>query len=128
MSTSPAQTPRVKAVLDGQRAFGVEDDDWVWLERRDVLERVRVEGCLGGLFSPRYACVHPARLARGLAEVVERLGVRIYEGTPALSVGPGGVETPGGRLRADARDPRHRGLHGASFPVTSGTSCRSTTS
>ena len=102
VSTSPAQTPRVKAVLDGQRAFGFGDDDWVWLERRDVLERLRVEGCLGGLFSPRYACVHPARLARGLAEAVERLGVRICEGTPALSAGPGGVETPAGRLRAEA--------------------------
>jgi glycine/D-amino acid oxidase-like deaminating enzyme len=101
LSTSPAQTPRVKAVLAGQRAFGCGDDDWVWLERREALERVRVEGCLGGIFSPRYASVQPARLARGLAETVERLGVRICECTPALSAGPGGVDTPAGRLRAD---------------------------
>jgi len=102
LSTSPAQTPRVKAVLDAQRAFGFGDEDWVWLERREVLARVRAEGCLGGLFSPRYASVHPARLARGLAEVVERMGVRIYERTPALAAGPGGVDTPAGRLKAGA--------------------------
>ncbi|MEI6449601.1 MAG: FAD-dependent oxidoreductase [Actinomycetes bacterium] len=102
LSTSPAQTPRVKAVLDAQRAFGFGDEDWVWLERREALARVRAEGCLGGLFSRRYASVHPARLARGLADVVERMGVRIYERTPALTAGPGGVDTPAGRLKAAA--------------------------
>lgn len=101
LSTSPAQTPRIREVLDAQRAFGFEDD-WVWLERREVLERIRVEGCLGGLFSPRYASVHPGRLARGLADVVEGLGVRIYEGTPALAAGPGGVDTPAGRITAES--------------------------
>jgi glycine/D-amino acid oxidase-like deaminating enzyme len=99
VSTSPAQTPRLREVLSGQCDLGFADD-WVWLERREVLERLRVEGCLGGLYSSRYASVHPARLARGLADVVERLGVRVYEGTPALSAGPGGVETPAGRLSA----------------------------
>jgi len=61
----------------------------------NVLARLRVEGCLGGLYSPRYACVHPARLARGLAETVERLGVSIYERTPALPSAKRAVDTPG---------------------------------
>jgi glycine/D-amino acid oxidase-like deaminating enzyme len=102
VSTSPAQTPRVKAVLKGQQAFGFGDADWVWMGRREVLHRVRVEGCLGGIFSARYASVQPARLVRGLAQVVDRMGVRIYEGTPALSAAPGGVDTPAGRISADA--------------------------
>jgi glycine/D-amino acid oxidase-like deaminating enzyme len=33
--------------------------------------------------------------------VVERLGVRIYEGTPALSLEPGVVRTPHGQVRAE---------------------------
>jgi glycine/D-amino acid oxidase-like deaminating enzyme len=100
VSTSPAQTPRVREVYETQRSFLDRDEDWVWLSRGEVHERVRVEGCLGGMYSPRYASVQPARLVRGLAEAAERLGVRIYERTPALSAGPGGVETPAGRLSA----------------------------
>ena len=100
LSTSPAQTPRLRAVLEEQRSFGFGDDEWLWLERREALARIRVEGCLGGIFSPRYARVQPARLACGLAAAVEGLGVRIYEGTPALTAGPGGVDTPAGRVSA----------------------------
>ena len=102
LSTSPGQTARVQAVLEGQRAFGFGDEDWVWLDRREALERVRVEGCLGGLFSPRYASVQPALLARGLADRVEALGARIYERTPALALRQGAVETPAGTVTADA--------------------------
>ena len=101
-STSPAQTPRLHAALDEQRSFGFGEPDWVWLERREALERVRVEGCLGAIFSPRYACVQPARLARGLAETVEVLGVRVCEQTPVLDVRAGVVETPAGRVTAEA--------------------------
>jgi glycine/D-amino acid oxidase-like deaminating enzyme len=48
--------------------------------------------------------VHPARLAWGLADACERIGVRIAEGTPAtgLASDPDGVtvQTRGGALRA----------------------------
>ncbi len=101
-STSPAQTPRLRAVLEEQRSLGFDEADWVWLGRREALERVRVEGCLGAIYSPRYACVQPARLARGLADTVEALGVRICEQTPALAVRAGAIETPEGKVEADA--------------------------
>jgi glycine/D-amino acid oxidase-like deaminating enzyme len=45
--------------------------------------------------------IHPARLVRGLAEAVERLGVTIYEQTPVTSIDDGVVRTPHGRVRAD---------------------------
>lgn len=99
VSTSAAQTPRLREVYEGQLAFGFPEQ-WRWLDRREALERVRVEGCRAAIYSPGYARVQPARLARGLADVVERLGVRICEGTPVLSDGPGGVETPAGRVTA----------------------------
>jgi gamma-glutamylputrescine oxidase len=37
---------------------------------------------------------------RGLRAALERRGVRIYEGTPALRIDGQGVETPGGRVRS----------------------------
>jgi glycine/D-amino acid oxidase-like deaminating enzyme len=50
---------------------------------------------------PHCAAIHPPRLARGLAEVVERRGVALYERSPALALEPRCVLTRGGRLRAD---------------------------
>src|SRR5205823_10976707 len=55
---------------------------------------------LGGTYTPHCAAIQPARLARGLAQVVERLGVRVVERTPALSLEPGVVRTPYGSVRA----------------------------
>jgi glycine/D-amino acid oxidase-like deaminating enzyme len=44
--------------------------------------------------------VQPAALARGLADVVERLGVGVYEATPVESIAPGVARTPRGDVRA----------------------------
>jgi glycine/D-amino acid oxidase-like deaminating enzyme len=55
----------------------------------------------GATFTPHCARVHPARLARGLARVVESRGVTVYEQTPVTAIGPGIVETPMGSVRAD---------------------------
>ncbi len=100
VSTSPAQTPRLQAVVAEQRSFGYGETDWTWLERADVLSRLRVEGCRGAVFSPHYASVQPARLARGLARRVEELGATIYERTPAVGIEPGAAQTPAGSVAA----------------------------
>lgn len=70
------------------------------LDADEAAERAHVPGVLAAAYTPHCAAIHPARLARGLAEVVERLGVRIVEGTPALSIEPGVVRTPAGDVRA----------------------------
>ena len=44
--------------------------------------------------------VQPAKLARGLADVVERLGVTIYEQTTVTDISPGRAETTLGVVRA----------------------------
>jgi glycine/D-amino acid oxidase-like deaminating enzyme len=55
---------------------------------------------LGGLYSPDCAAIHPARLVRGLAEAVERLGVTVVEGTRVLRLARGSVVTDHGTIRA----------------------------
>lgn len=92
LATSPAHLPRVREEAGGP--------DATWLDRAAVAGRVRVAGCLGASFTPHCARLHPARLARGLARVVERMGVAIYERTPALDVTPRRVEVPGAALSA----------------------------
>ena len=71
-----------------------------WLEPSELAERIRVADALGGVFEPNYARVQPAALARGLADVVERLGVGVYEATPVESIAPGVARTPRGDVRA----------------------------
>lgn len=56
---------------------------------------------LGGTYSPDCAAIHPARLVRGLASVVEGLGVTIHEGTTARRIDKGSVTTDRGVVRAD---------------------------
>ncbi len=75
------------------------------LDRDQVRAEVRSPTYLAGLHDPRgTAILDPARLAWGLAATVERLGVRIFEQTPALDLTRAGagvaVRTPHGTLRA----------------------------
>jgi glycine/D-amino acid oxidase-like deaminating enzyme len=88
------------ADLEDWRSQGFGEGDARWLEPDECAARVRTERNLGGLFLTHCAALHPARLARGLAEAVERHGVVIYERTPAQALEPRCVRTPGGTLRA----------------------------
>jgi len=46
--------------------------------------------------------IHPVRFVRGLADAVEKLGVRIHTSTSAVSVTPTEVRTPSATVRAGA--------------------------
>jgi glycine/D-amino acid oxidase-like deaminating enzyme len=59
------------------------------------------DGVLGGSFTPHCATVHPARLVRGLARVVEAAGVHVFEQTTVRSIRPGRVETDAGTVRTE---------------------------
>jgi glycine/D-amino acid oxidase-like deaminating enzyme len=63
--------------------------------------RVRAAGALGATFDPACARLHPAKLVRGLARVVERLGGTIYERTEVLDWAPHTVTTTVGTVTAD---------------------------
>lgn len=98
---------RTPAQLARLRKAAAEESSWphtdvVELDAAATRARVGVAGVLGGLWHPHCARIHPAKLASGLAEVVERLGVVIFEGTTARSLEPGRVQTDRGTVRADA--------------------------
>ncbi|MDI6100864.1 FAD-binding oxidoreductase [Actinoplanes sp. NEAU-A12] len=57
-------------------------------------------GVLGGLYSEHCAALHPAKLVRGLAETVERLGVTVHEGTRVQRIKTGRITTDRGTVRA----------------------------
>ena len=98
-----ARTPAQLARVGGQRAvaarFGLTDQ-WSVLGREEAAKLVNATDVLGGTFTEHCAVLHPGKLVRGLASVVERLGATIYEGTPVEHIGNGFVDTPQGRVRA----------------------------
>lgn len=97
------QLPLLEEQLRSYQNAGLADE-YAWLDRAQVQERVDVAGVLAGLFTPDGATIHPGKAVRGLAEAVERRGARIYEGTRVLSVREGQpalVETGQGRVRAE---------------------------
>ncbi|MEU5381104.1 FAD-dependent oxidoreductase [Streptomyces sp. NPDC005968] len=80
-------------------------EDTEFLDAEAVREQVDSPTFVAGLYDRRgVALVHPAKLAWGLKRACLRLGVRIYEHTPALTLKPYGagmaVRTPYGRVRA----------------------------
>jgi len=106
----PAQVTRAKEEVAEARRFGAAEEDLVWLDAGPAQERIGATRVLGATFTPHCAAIHPARLARGLADAVERRGVPVYEGTPVVDIrpargGPGGrrpeVVTARGVVRAD---------------------------
>jgi glycine/D-amino acid oxidase-like deaminating enzyme len=90
----------VEGVAD-DRELGFDETIVDWLDARALADRVRIAGGLGAKLERQCARVQPARLARGLAEAVERRGVPIYEQTEVLSIKEGRVATPFGTVRAE---------------------------
>lgn len=77
------------------------DGDWRWLDADEARAIVNATDIRGGIFSPHAATVHPARLARGLAVEVERLGGVVHEGTRVTAIDGRTVRTDHGTVRAD---------------------------
>ncbi|NMM29580.1 MAG: FAD-dependent oxidoreductase [Cellulomonas sp.] len=65
-----------------------------------VAQHVVAEGAIGGSWTPDCARIQPARLVRGLAEVVTARGARLVERTRALRLSPRAVITDQGTVRA----------------------------
>lgn len=96
------QVPLIERSLETYRAFGL-DEHYQLLDAGEANRRVNVQGSLGAIFTPHCATIHPGKLARGLARVVERLGGTIYERTPVTSYSEGSspaLHTPSGDIRA----------------------------
>ena len=100
-ATSPAQLARVKESVDEELSWGFTHDDFRWLDEVEARSLIDVAGCVGAAYTPHCARIQPALLARGLADVVESLGVKIYERTEATALAHGEVRTRSGRVRAD---------------------------
>jgi len=95
-----AQLTRQREEIAQARRLGVQEQDLRELSTEQLAARVRVAGARGASFSPHVARVHPAKLVRGLAELVESLGVPIHERTAVSEIAPHRALTPYGTVTA----------------------------
>lgn len=100
VATCEAQRFRVIEHVQRARATGWGVEDLCLLGPNELAERVAVAGALVGSWTPHCARVHPAKLVCGLADVVERLGVSVYEQTRVHRITPGMAESDHGTVRA----------------------------
>ena len=96
----PAHLARDREHVEFMHKMGFADD-FQWLSDAEVRERVNIDGVLGGFFMPHVAAIQPARLARGLAQVLEQKGVRIYEKSAATAFDSSNVTTANGKVQAE---------------------------
>ncbi len=71
------------------------------LSAEDARTHLNATKTRSGIYSPDCAAIDPARLTRGLANVVEAAGVKIVEGTAARSIQPNLVLTSHGTVHAE---------------------------
>ena len=75
LARSVTQLERAAAEVREARTFGFGEDDLRLLTADEARAMVSASGVIGGTFTPHCAAIHPAALARGLADVVRQRGV-----------------------------------------------------
>ena len=111
----PEQEQRLRAWLAALHKEGLSEADYRWLPPKELNQQLRIKGPLGAIYSPHCATIQPAKLVRGLALTVERLGVQLFEQSRVSHWQPGLVRTEQGELHADWVVPAVEG-YAASLP------------
>jgi len=101
VATARAHVPHMVRELEDHRSWGFGADDYRILEPEDARAEIGCEPNFGALFTPHCAALHPAKLVRALARVVEELGVTVCEQTPVTAIEPGRLRTTHGDVRAE---------------------------
>jgi glycine/D-amino acid oxidase-like deaminating enzyme len=100
IATAPFHVDLHRRELEARYRLGFDETDYRWLEPSVSRARLNIQPNHGALYFAHCATVQPARLVRGLADAVRRLGVRLLEGTPVTQIQPGEVVTARGRVAA----------------------------
>ena len=96
----PEQETSLRQYLDSLHKQGLNENDYRWLNPEQLAQQIRIAKPYGGIYAPHVATLHPAKLVRGLARTVERMGVRIYENSPVTHWQAGSLRTAQASVRS----------------------------
>ncbi len=123
VARSATQLARARAEVEQARTWG---DQHVLLDATQARRMLGAADVVGAVFDPDCARIQPARLVRGLADVLQARGVRLHEHSRATALEPGRVRTEAGTVRArfvvratEAWTSQLRGSRRAVIPVYS---------
>ncbi|PTM94188.1 NAD(P)/FAD-dependent oxidoreductase [Mycoplana dimorpha] len=102
VATNAPQLERARAEYKFYRDWQMPEERIELLSAEAAAKRIRIANIQGAFVIRDMARVQPAKLVRGLAKVVESLGVSIFEGTSVTSFEKGRVTTDRGTVRAPA--------------------------
>ncbi|MCE6978853.1 FAD-dependent oxidoreductase [Pseudomonas frederiksbergensis] len=96
----PEQEANLRHYLDTLYRQGLTESDYRWLSPEQLAQQIRIAKPYGGIYAPHVATINPAKLVRGLARTVERMGVNIYENSPVTQWQSGSLRTARGQVRS----------------------------
>ncbi len=99
LARNAPQLARAHGAVEASARFGLPDQ-WRVLDAEQARARVAAEGVLGGLYTEHCALIHPGKLVRGLARLVERMGAKIHEHSAVTELTAGSVRTEHGSVSA----------------------------
>ncbi|MCW2268016.1 MULTISPECIES: NAD(P)/FAD-dependent oxidoreductase [Pseudomonas] len=95
----PEQETTLRSYLDKLYKQGLTEADYRWMSPAQLAAQLRISKPYGAIFNPNVATIQPAKLVRGLARTVERMGVRLYENSPVTDWRAGEVRTAQARIK-----------------------------
>ncbi len=101
LARNTPQAKRQRNEIAHEHERGFTEDEIRLLEPDEARGHMNATRIHGGIFFAACASLNPARLVRGLAEVVEAAGVSIVEDTTVTSIDERRVETTSGTVEAD---------------------------
>jgi glycine/D-amino acid oxidase-like deaminating enzyme len=101
IATKPFEVKKMQAQIAAYHSLGFSEDDFVWLDENESKERLNMTPNYGALYTPHCASIHPARLVRGLGEVLRSKGISIFERTPVISYENKKITTALGAVKAN---------------------------
>ena len=78
-ATNVVQRDRVITAVKQLHNYGFDEGDSRMLSPHESVAKINIPELLASSYTPHCAVIHPAKLVSGLANAVERKGVKIYE-------------------------------------------------
>ena len=100
-ATNAVQRNRVIDDVKQLHNYGFNEGDSRLLSPKESTAKINIQGLLASSYTPHCAVIHPAKLVSGLAKVVERIGVKIYENTRVVEINSRMLKTKNMRINAE---------------------------